>query len=57
MAAEPHTLVFLFSVSPTGLALIDNGVNDQCVVEERRRRWPQRSWAASVLILQAILRR
>ena len=41
----------------TGLAPIDNGVNDQCGVEERRGRWPQRSWTASVLIFQAILRR
>jgi hypothetical protein len=57
MEAEPHTLVFLFSVSLTGLAPIDNGVNDQCGVEERRGRWPQRSWAAGVLIFQAILRR
>ena len=58
MEAEPHTLVFLFSVSLTGLAPIDDGVNDHCGVEERRvGRWPQRSWAASVLIFQAILRR
>jgi hypothetical protein len=40
MEAEQHTSVFLFSVSLTGLALIDNGVNDQCGVEEPRGRWP-----------------
>lgn len=38
-------------------ASIDNDVNDECGVEERRCRWPQRLWATSVLIVQAILRR
>jgi hypothetical protein len=52
-----QSLVFLISVSLMGLAPIDNGVNDQCGVEEHHGCWPQRLWPSSVLTRQAILRR